>query len=117
MAAIATRLGGLPVLRRVKHHPAVGRAWGTRERSPLVCERARFTAAELAGFRGVGRYRLAASGFTGHLRHGTSDLDILQGGVGLQLYAMPEEVRAALQAARPLRAVDLGGHVGLFGLW
>src|SRR3954469_24001750 len=117
MAAIATRLGGLPVLRRVKHHRAVERAWDTGYRSRLVCERGPFPAAELAGFRGVGRYRLAASGLTVHLRHGTSDLDILEEVFGLQLYAMPEEAREALADARPLRAVDLGGHVGLFGLW
>jgi FkbM family methyltransferase len=117
MAAIATRLGQLRVLRRVKHHPRVERAWDMGFRSRLVRERARFTAAELSGFRGTGAYRLAGSGLAVHLRHGTSDLDILEEVFGMRLYAMPEEVREALADARPLRAVDLGGHVGLFGLW
>src|SRR3954467_14083005 len=117
MAAIATRLGQLPVLRRVKHHPAVERVWNVAFRSRLVRERTRFTLRELAGRGGVGAYHLAGSGLPVHLRHGTSDLDILEEVFGMRLYAMPDEVRSALTRARPLRAVDLGGHVGLFGLW
>src|SRR4051794_4017532 len=101
MAAPATRLGRLPVVRRLQHHAAVERAWDTGFRSRLVRERARFTAAELSGFRGTAAYRLAGSGLAVHLRHGTSDLDILEEVFGMELYAMPHEVRGALAGARP----------------
>src|SRR3954471_8631818 len=117
MGAIATRLGRLPLLRTVKRRPLVERAWNTGFRSRLARERARFTARELVRPGSVGAYHLAGSGLPVHLRHGSSDLDILEEVFGMRLYAMPDEVRSALTRARPLRAVDLGGHVGLFGLW
>lgn len=51
------------------------------------------------------------------IRHRTSDLDILMEIFGWRLYRMPAAVQAiANDIGRPL-VVDLGSHVGLFGLW
>ena len=49
------------------------------------------------------------------LRHGTSDLDILDEVFSRGLYRVPPEVRAVLPP-HP-RVLDLGGQIGLFGAW
>ena len=49
------------------------------------------------------------------LRHGTSDLDILDAVFSRGLYRPPPEVRAVLPS-HP-RVLDVGGQIGLFGAW
>ena len=46
-----------------------------------------------------------------HLRHRSRDMDILNEIFIAGTYSPP----AGIEALRPLRALDLGGNVGLFG--
>jgi FkbM family methyltransferase len=113
---VSSRLGSLPGLRRIRDLPAVVRAWAIAYRSRLVRERLRFFLREWLGARLTARYRLRNSTVDVHLRHGTSDLDILEEVFGLGFYRMPAPVEAALGAG-PIQVLDLGGHIGLFGAW
>lgn len=108
------RVARLPGIRTVKDHRLIVRAFDVRYRSRLVRERLRFFAREWTGKK-TAAYRLAGSGVTVHLRHGSSDLDILEEIFGMGLYDPPPEALADVPE-RP-RVVDLGGHVGLFGAW
>jgi FkbM family methyltransferase len=79
----------------------------------------RFLAGE-TGAHEHGRYELRRSGQTVHLRHRGRDVAILNeifapGGRGC--YEPPDEVADALAALGPLRVGDLGGNIGLFGLF
>jgi FkbM family methyltransferase len=79
----------------------------------------RFLAGE-AGAHEQGRYEIRRTGHTVHLRHGSRDIAILNeifvsGGRGI--YEPPDEVAGALAALGPLRVGDLGGNIGLFGLF
>jgi FkbM family methyltransferase len=114
--ALRARIGALPGLRRVRDHPAVVRAFAVVYRSRLVEGRPAFVWREWRRAALTGRYRLRGTSIDVLLRHGTSDLDILEEVFGLELYALPREVEDVLGDAR-LRVVDLGGHVGLFGAW
>ena len=77
-----------------------------------------FALRELGRSTATVRYRPRGATTEVLLRHGTSDLDILDEIFGRGLYDVPEPVRAALaQAGEPLRVLDLGAHVGLFGTW
>ena len=70
----------------------------------------------LAGRRGTaGRYRLRRNGAHVHVRHRTRDLDILAEIFTSESYEPPARVAPLL--AGPLRVGDLGGNVGLFGVW
>lgn len=71
--------------------------------------------------RGGGRlrcHRLRASGQVLCLHHGTQDLGVIDEVHRLGFYDPPRAVAAALArlGAAP-RVVDLGAHVGVFGLW
>ena len=61
----------------------------------------------------IGRYRLRGSGSHVHVRHRTRDLDVLTEVYIRGSYEPPAE----LDLAEPLRIIDLGGNVGLFGTW
>ena len=61
-------------------------------------------------------YRLRASGQTVVLRHRTPDLGGLTEVYVLGLYPLDGAALSGLAADRPLRAVDLGANIGLFGL-
>lgn len=79
----------------------------------------RFAAAEIATRR-AGRYRLRSSGRPVVLRHRSRDVAIFNevfGGSGGRLaYAPPLEASGMLDG-RPIRVLDLGGNIGLFGLY
>ena len=105
-------------MRWLKARPGVQRAVTTADRARLVNRPMAFALHEWRRSSATVRYRPRGAGADVLLRHGTSDLDILDEIFGRRLYEVPAPVRAALaQAERPLRVLDLGAHVGLFGAW
>jgi FkbM family methyltransferase len=77
----------------------------------------RFLWREVVARRPVQRtYRLRRSGQRVVLRHRTPDLGGLTEVFVNDDYAFGEDVLAALPAGRPVRVVDLGANIGLFGL-
>jgi FkbM family methyltransferase len=63
-------------------------------------------------------YRLRESGMRALIRQPLLDAWILEEVFRLRVYEPPSEAAAALDAIdHPLRVLDLGGHVGLFGLF
>jgi FkbM family methyltransferase len=107
-----------PQARRLTRTRPVQRALLTGRSLPLVRERGRFALGELRGGSGV--YRLAADPARRVvLRHQTEDVGVLGEIFGLSQYAPPAAAAAALaaiSARRPLRVLDLGGNIGLFGV-
>jgi len=103
-------------VRRLRDHPAVVRGFALAHHSRLVDRRARFWLWEWARAPLTVRYTPRGTTIVVLLRHGTSDLNILEEIFGLGFYEMPAEVLAAL-GDRRLRILDLGGHIGLFGAW
>jgi FkbM family methyltransferase len=93
-------------------HLASARALGS-----LVRERGRFVANELRGAEGVRRYRRRESGLPVLLRHGTDDVWTFDEVFRLRLYHPPDTVAEALgRLGRPLRILDLGANIGMFGV-
>jgi FkbM family methyltransferase len=116
--AVPSRLGSLPVLRTLKQRPAVVRAFGVAHRAFMVERPLRFAVNEWRRAPGPRPYRPHGAAGPVFLRHDTSDLDILDEVFGRRLYRFPPEVAAGLAApSTPLRVLDLGGHIGLFGAW
>ena len=117
LADILRALARRRVLRRLRTTRAVDRLADGFNYGRIVRETLRFTAREL--FRpGV----LASYTPRGHrlrvvVRHRTSDRYILGEIFRAGLYELPAGAKSALAAVgRPVRAVDLGGHIGLFGV-
>jgi len=85
-----------------------------------VHEPARFLAGQFGRPRPA-RYRLRGSGQIAFVRHRTSDIEVLNeifGGTGGRAaYEPPARLRAALDHNPSPRILDLGGNVGLFGLY
>lgn len=84
----------------------------------LVREPVRFWLRVASRSKTVGRYHLRGSDEVIYLRHGTVDILTLDQIVGAGHYDIPPPAAAALSAARaPIRVVDLGANVGLFGAY
>jgi FkbM family methyltransferase len=78
-----------------------------------------FARREARGAPAIARYRLRRSGLVVHVRHGTGDVAGLQEIFLARNYDPPAPIAALLErlaADHQLRAVDLGGNIGLFGL-
>ncbi|MGO9320154.1 MAG: FkbM family methyltransferase [Solirubrobacteraceae bacterium] len=92
----------------------------TARASRAVREPLRFIALQLAPPRAAS-HRLRASGLTIYLRHRTRDVDIFKeifgAGYGHGGYEPPAPVAAALDAKASPTALDLGGNIGLFGVY
>jgi FkbM family methyltransferase len=73
----------------------------------------------LRGGKTVGRYHLRASGLAVHIRHDVfDDLATLVQTFGEDHFVPPPAAERALSAlGRPIRAMDLGGNIGMFGAW
>jgi len=67
----------------------------------------------------VGGYTIAGNGLTVHLRHASRDVEIFNEIFGRRraAYEPPAEVAARLDAVGSLRIGDLGGNIGLFGVY
>jgi FkbM family methyltransferase len=84
-------------------------------RGRLVHQSIRFTVLELSGRRVVRTYHLRESGVSMCLEHNTPDVLVVDEIFYQRLYDPPAEVGGLLSA--PLRAVDAGANIGLFGVW
>lgn len=109
-------LARLPGLRRIRAMPLVDRAVVAHYRGRAATRPLLYTLRELSGRRSVGRYRPRGASIDVLLRHNTSDGNILQEFAMHHLYDEPAPVRARLAALDEPRVVDLGGHIGLFGV-
>lgn len=104
--------------RRILRHPAIEPRVGALLRGRLVRESLRFAARELRGARSVHIYRIRESGLRAQIAHGTPDVLTLDQAFYQHAYEPPPAVLSALLAlGRPLRALDLGANIGLWGLW
>lgn len=82
----------------------------------LVRPAARFLVREATASTERVAYTLAETGEKLLIRHGDSDVEVLAEIFGWRLYEPPAPVLAAL-AKEQLEVLDLGAHVGLFGLF
>src|SRR3954454_17770999 len=99
----------------LKNHPAIVRGFSIVHRARMVEQPVRFAFHELRRDPEPQRYRPRNAAVDVLLRHGTSDLDILDEVFSRGLYRIPPDVRAVLPS-HP-RVLDLGGHIVLFGAW
>jgi FkbM family methyltransferase len=104
--------------RRLLTHPRVEPLVSTALRARLTRNPARFALAErLAPGRVVG-HRVRPAGLEVLLEHGSPDIEAFDEIFYQHIYAPPEAVEAALDGlGRPLRILDIGANIGLFGLW
>lgn len=78
----------------------------------------RFAAAELRDRPAEAGYRLRGSSLTARVRHPLLDMWALEEVFRFRAYDPPPEATAALRGlGRPPRVLDLGGHIGYFGLF
>jgi FkbM family methyltransferase len=83
-----------------------------------VHESVRFALREVAGRGQVASYRIRTSGLRCFVRHDGHDAWVLHEIFGKRAYAFPPQVAAVLGGAEHgPRVVDVGGHLGLFGLY
>ena len=110
------RLAGWPGVRTLLRWDPVAHALAVAPLARLVDTPGRFAARELARRRSLHDYTLRASGVRFAVRHNSEDMFTLSEMWHLRVYEPPEPVAARLEAAgRPLRIVDLGANIGLFG--
>jgi FkbM family methyltransferase len=118
LALVQRVAAAVPALRRVKRRPVVRRTASALRYGACVRETLRLAAREVRSTPGVHTYRLAGTDLTVAMRHNGHDAWVLHEVFGDRCYEPPAEVAAALRSGRgPLRVVDLGGHLGLFGLF
>jgi FkbM family methyltransferase len=90
----------------------------TALRARVVRGRVRFVLNEQLRRGHVVVHRVRATGLEVLLEHGSPDVLAFDELFYQEIYAPPPEVDAALAAlARPLRIVDIGANIGLFGVW
>jgi FkbM family methyltransferase len=83
-----------------------------------VRERVRFVHNELRDTPIVDRYQLRGSSLVAEVRHPVLDMWVLEEMFRFRAYEPPEPVIRALEGLRrPVRILDLGAHVGFFGLF
>lgn len=107
-----------PALHRILSHPRIEPNVSAWLRGRLVRETARFATREMRGVDSTHVYRIRTSGLRASITHGTPDVLTLDQAFYQHVYEPPAAVRATLEASgRPLRAIDLGANIGLWGLW
>ena len=83
-----------------------------------VRERGRFVVGEMRKGGSLRQYRLRDADMVVQIRHPLLDMWVLEEVFRFRVYDPPPEAARRLEAlGRPLRVVDLGGHIGLFALW
>jgi FkbM family methyltransferase len=107
-----------PLLRRVVKSPTGQHLVQTARGARVVHEPLRFAVRQLGPPRPA-EYRLRGSGLRIFVRHQTLDVLVINeifGGTGGQYaYDPPPALAALLAGERPLKVMDLGGNIGLFG--
>lgn len=104
------------ILQRVGALPRVEPVAALALRARCVRESGRFVARELLRSRAVARYHARAGGAPLLIRHRSADVVTLGEIFHRPDYAPPPQI-AALLDGRPLRILDLGANVGLFGVF
>jgi FkbM family methyltransferase len=105
-------------LRPILRHPVVEPRVSAGLRGRLVRESARFTVRELRHAASTHVYRIRASGLRVSITHGTPDVLTLDQAFYQDVYEPPRAAAAKLERlGRPLRALDLGANIGIWGLW
>lgn len=100
------------------HHRRVEPLVSACLRGRLVRESARFALREMRGSQAICVYRVRSSGLYVQIAHGTPDVLTLDQAFYQHVYEPPGEVLLRLGTlGRPLRALDLGANIGLWGLW
>ncbi|MEJ7826490.1 MAG: FkbM family methyltransferase [Solirubrobacteraceae bacterium] len=103
-------------LRRLGASPRLEPATALLLRARCVRESARFIARELLRSRVVSRYHARRSGLPLLIRHRSADVVTLGEIFHRPDYEPPPQIAARLED-RPLRILDLGANVGLFGVF
>jgi FkbM family methyltransferase len=106
---------GVPRAAQARVIRPLERLIATALRARLVDRSIRFASLELSGRRAVRTYRLRESGVRLCVEHNTPDVLVVDEIFYQRLYDPPPEVEAVLRA--PLRALDAGANIGLFGVW
>jgi FkbM family methyltransferase len=105
-------------LRALLGHPRVELWVAAVLRSTAVSESASFAVRELSGRRSTHLYRIRRSRLRAEIEHGTPDVHALDQAFYQHAHEPPARVAGALDGlGRPLRALDLGAHIGMWGLW
>ena len=87
-------------------------------RSRIVSQRFRFAARELSGRRVPAVYRVRRNGLAARVVHNTADVNALDQSFLSDFHEPPPLALASLNSlGHPLRALDVGANVGLWGLW
>jgi len=87
-------------------------------RGTTVRESARFALRELSGAHSVHVYRIRESGLRARIEHGTHDAHALDQAFYQHAHEPPPGALARIEAfRRPLRALDMGANIGMWGLW
>jgi FkbM family methyltransferase len=109
-----------PVIRGLLSSAGVRRLLLVARTAKVVGEPLRFTVLELATRRSAG-YRLRSSGLRVFIRHGTRDVDVFReifaAAYGADSYDPPADLAASLDASNAPRLLDVGGNVGMFGIY
>ena len=117
LLGLVRKLATLPGLRRLTRMGPVTRV-SFALRGILVTQPMRFALNELRRSPTPETYPLRRSGVRVALRHGTPDVLILDEVFSQDPYEPPEAAVLALEKLeRPLRVLDLGANIGLFGAW
>jgi FkbM family methyltransferase len=104
--------------RWILDHPAIVPRVAALLRSRIVDHSLRFALRELAGRRTTGVYRIRENGLTARVVHNTADINALDQSFYSHFHEPPPRALAALQALNhPVRALDVGANVGMWGLW
>src|SRR5829696_5285416 len=107
-------------LRRIRRSSAVQAFIKTARAASVMSNPLRFALLE-SGKGGARRHRLRGSRYSAVVRHGTPDVDVLKeifaGGAVGHCYDPPSPLVPVLEREEPLRVLDVGGNIGLFGLY
>ena len=87
-------------------------------RGKAVHESASFALRELSTTHSTHVYRIRGCGLRAQIEHGAADVHALDQAFYQHAHEPPPGALATLEGSgRPLRALDLGAHIGMWGLW
>lgn len=105
-------------VRRVLTHPRVEPRIAAVLRRRIVDQPWRFVLRELGGRRTAAVYQIRENGMKARIVHNTGDVSALDQSFYSHAHEPPPEAMKRLRGlGRPLRALDVGANVGMWGLW
>lgn len=114
---LVRRSARVPGVRRLTRVRALTR-FSFALRASLVRESLEFAWLEVASpGPALKTHHLRDTGVPFAIRHQTADILALDELFSQREYELPLQVRNALAGRQPLRVLDLGGNIGLFGAW